>query len=404
MDKLRIVFADIGEEDFASALWEEIATDASFDALSFSLFSKLTEKDKQERIAEKLKEEVIKDDTAISSAELREKVKELLSGTSSPYVSEIYRETLNSLLRDISIQRETQLDRNLLMKNYRYALLNLFVAETDHETKKILLTRILEEWDDIKETGDFEYLKNLASLLRKENGGFSSETIAIKTNKLIADFIENAVLRGQTSPYFDIFLDNIEQSSLGVNAYLQRIFSENKITPYVFQFFFKFFSDSMVYFLINLEEKSPDQKFLERVTESLRLIDTPLSLEVMKAIFPLGNNFLKIKVLRAMQQLSTQDAEFLMPILQKGSYALKKEALIILVKHEATRKQSLDTFFSISSPYGLKNKLLRKHIQIVGEAVIKEARDHLFSLSQKKDIWNRKLREEAGKVLEKLDD
>jgi hypothetical protein len=404
MDKLRIIFADIGEEDFASALWEEIATDASFDALSFSLFSKLTEKDKQERIAEKLKEEVIKDDTAISSAELREKVKELLSGTSSPYVSEIYRETLNSLLRDISIQRETQLDRNLLMKNYRYALLNLFVAETDHETKKILLTRILEEWDDIKETGDFEYLKNLASLLRKENGGFSSETIAIKTNKLIADFIENAVLRGQTSPYFDIFLDNIEQSSLGVNAYLQRIFSENKITPYVFQFFFKFFSDSMVYFLINLEEKSPDQKFLERVTESLRLIDTPLSLEVMKAIFPLGNNFLKIKVLRAMQQLSTQDAEFLMPILQKGSYALKKEALIILVKHEATRKQSLDTFFSVSSPYGLKNKLLRKHIQIVGEAVIKEARDHLFSLSQKKDIWNRKLREEAGKVLEKLDD
>jgi hypothetical protein len=221
---------------------------------------------------------------------------------------------------------------------------------------------------------------------------------------LIADFIENAVLRGQTSPYFDIFLDNIEQSSLGVNAYLQRIFSGNKITPYVFQFFFKFFSDSMVYFLINLEEKSPDQKFLERVTESLRLIDTPLSLEVMKAIFPLGNNFLKIKVLRAMQQLSTQDAEFLMPILQKGSYALKKEALIILVKHEATRKQSLDTFFSVSSPYGLKNKLLRKHIQIVGEAVIKEARDHLFSLSQKKDIWNRKLREEAGKVLEKLDD
>lgn len=404
MDKLRIVFADIGEEDFASALWEEIATDASFDALSFSLFSKLTEKDKQERIAEKLKEEVIKDDDAISSAELREKVKELLSGTSSPYVSEIYRETLNSLLRDISIQREMQLDRNLLMKNYRYALLNLFVAETDHETKKILLTRILEEWDDIKETGDFEYLKNLASLLRKENGGFSSETIAIKTNKLIADFIENAVLRGQTSPYFDIFLDNIEQSSLGVNAYLQRIFSGNKITPYVFQFFFKFFSDSMVYFLINLEEKSPDQKFLERVTESLRLIDTPLSLEVMKAIFPLGNNFLKIKVLRAMQQLSTQDAEFLMPILQKGSYALKKEALIILVKHEETRKQSLDTFFSISSPYGLKNKLLRKHIQIVGEAVIKEARDHLFALSQKKDIWNRKIREEAGKVLEKLDD
>lgn len=404
MDKLRIVFADIGEEDFASALWEEIATDASFDALSFSLFSKLTEKDKQERIAEKLKEEVRKDDSVISSAELRKKVKELLSGTSSPYVSEIYRETLNSLLRDISTRKDKKLDRSHMIKNYRYALLNLFVEETDQETKKFLLTRILEEWDDIKETGDFEFLKNLASSLKKENGGFSSETIAIKTNRLITDFIESAVLRGQTSPYFDLFLDNTGQSSLGVNTYLQRVFSENKITPYILQFFFKFFSDSMVYFLINLEEKSADHRFLERMTESLRLIDTPLSLEVMKAIFPLGNNFVKVKVLRAMQQLSTQDAEFLMPILEKGSPALKKEALIILVKHEETRKKALDTIFSIPSPYGLKNKLLRKHIQIVGEAAIKEARDHLFALSQKKDIWNRSLRKEARKVLEKLDD
>lgn len=404
MDKLRIVFADIGEEDFASALWEEIATDASFDSLSFSLFSKLTEKDKQERIAEKLNEEVRKDDTVISSAELRKKVKELLSGTSSPYVSEIYRETLNSLLRDISDQREMRLDREHLTKNFRYTLLNLFMQETDRETKKNLLARILEEWDDIKEAGDFEYLKNLASSLRKENGGISSETIAINTNKLIADLIEKAVLRGQTSPYFDLFLESIEQSSLGVNAYLQRVFSENKITPYILQFFFKFFSDSMVYFLINLEEKTGDQKFLERMIESLKLIDSPLSLAVMKAIFPLGNNFLKIRVLRAMQQLSTKDEEFLMPLLQKGSLALKKEALIILAKHEETRKQALDAIFSISSPYGLKNKLLRQHIQIVGEAAIKEARDHLFALSQKKDIWNRKLRKEAGKVLEKLDD
>ena len=140
------------------------------------------------------------------------------------------------------------------------------------------------------------------------------------------------------------------------------------------------------------------------MTESLKLIDAPLSLVVMKAIFPLGNNYVKIKVLRAMQQLSMQDEEFLMPILQKGSPALKKEALIILAKHEETRKQALDAIFSISSPYGLKNKLLRKHVQIVGEAAIREARDHLFALSQKKDIWNRRLRKEAGKVLEKLDD
>jgi hypothetical protein len=403
VEKLRIIFADIGEEDFASALWEEIATDATFDALSFSVFARLTEKEKQDRIASKLKDEAKKDDTLATSKELRNKIKELLSGTSSPYVSEIYRETLKSLLQEIDIKKELQLDRPQLIKNYRYALLNLFVAESNVETKKVLLTQILEEWEEIRESDDFEFLKSLATTLKKENGGFSSETIAIKTNKLITDYVEKAVLRGHSSPYFDFFMESMEQSALGVNDYLQRVFSEGKITPFILQFFFKFFSDSMLYFLINLEEKSSDNRFLDRMTESVKLIDSPLSLEILKAIYPLGNNTVKSKVLRAMHQLSFQDEEFLMPILQKGSPAHKKEALITLVKQEESRQKALDALLAIQSPFGIKNKILRKHIQMVGDASIQEARDHIFALTQKRDLWHRKIRKEARKVLEKLD-
>jgi len=403
MEKLRIIFADIGEEDFASALWEEIATDATFDALSFSIFTKLVEKDKQDRIASRLKEEAQKEESLSSSKELRNKIKELLSGTSSPYVSEIYRETLASLLRDIDIKKELLLDRSQLTKNYRYALLNLFVGEANVEVKKSLLTHILEEWDEIRDSWDFEFLKNLTTALEQEERGFSSETISIKTKKLITDFVEKAVLRGQTSPYFDFFMENMEQSALGVNDYLQRIFSENKITPFILQFFFKFFSDSMLYFLINLEEKSSDNRFLERMTESVKLIDSPLSLEILKTIYPLGNNTVKTKVLRAMQQLSAQDEKFLMPVLQKGSLAHKKEALISLVKHPETRKKALDALFAITSPFGIKNKVLRKHIQLVEDASLQEARDHLFALSQKKALWHRKVRKHAKIVLEKWD-
>jgi hypothetical protein len=402
--KLRIIFADIGEEDFASALWEEIATDASFDALSFSIFTKLVEKDKQDRIASKLKEEAAKDDTLATSKEVREKIKELLSGTSSPYVSEIYRATLASLLQDIDIKKELHLDRSQLTTNYRYALLNLLVAEADVEMKKTLLAHILEEWNEIGESGDFEFLKNLAMTLKQENGGFSSETIAIKTNKLIADHVEKAVLRGQSSPYFDFFMESMEQSSLGVNDYLQRVFSEGKITPFILQFFFKFFSDSLIHFLISLEDKSSDNRFLERMTENIRLIDSPISLEILKAIYPLGNDTVKLKVLRAMQQLSSYDEKFLMPILHNGSLAHKKEALINLVKHEPTKKKALDVFFAIPSPFGLKNKIIRRHIQLVEEASIKEARDHIFAQSQKKDFWHRKVRKQAKMALEKLDD
>jgi hypothetical protein len=404
MEKLRVIFADIGEEDFASALWEEIATDASFDALSFGIFAKLTEKEKQDRIASKIKDEAKKDDSLATSKELRNKIKDLLSGTSSPYVSEIYRETLSSLLQEIEIKKELQLERPQLIKSYRYALLNLFVAETNVETKKVLLTHILEEWDEIRESYDFEFLKSLATTLKQENGGFSSETIAIKTNKLITDYVEKAVLRGESSPYFDFFMESMEQSALGVNDYLQKVFSEGKITPFILQFFFKFFSDSMLYFLINLEEKSSDNRFLDRMAECVKLVDSPLSLEILKGIYPLGNNTLKSKVLRAMQQLSSQDEGFLMPILQKGTPAQKKDALIILVKQEGTRQKALDALLAIHSPFGIKNKTLRKHIQLVGDASIQEARDHIYALSQKKDLWHRKVRKEARKVLEKLDD
>ena len=104
-----------------------------------------------------------------------------------------------------------------------------------------------------------------------------------------------------------------------------------------------------------------------------------------------------------MQQLSSYDEDFLMESLQKGIYPLKKEALLNLVRHEATRDKAFELLFSIPSPFGIKNRILRKHIQLVEETALAEARDHLFALGQKKDIWNRRLRKEAKKVLEKID-
>jgi hypothetical protein len=395
IEKLRVIFADIGEEDFASALWEEIAVDSSFDAL--------TERYKQEKIASKLNEEAKKDDSISSSPELRKKIKELLSGTSSPYISEIYRETLASLLQNIQIKKELSLDRTLLSGNYRYILLNLLEEEGDKERKRFLLTRLLEEWEEIKASGDFEYLKNLAATLKGKDDGFSSDALVIKTNKLVADYVEKAVLNGQSSLYLDFFLESMDQSTLGMNAYLQRIFSDQKVTPSILHYFFKFFSDSILHFYINLEEKSSDSKFLERLTENIKMIDSPLSLDVLKAIYSQGNNYVKLKALRAMQSLSFYDEDFLMPILQKGSYSLKKEALVNLVSRGGSREKALDTLFSIPSPFGIRNKILRKHIQIVQEASLGMARDHLFTLSQKRDIWQRSLRKQAKKALEKLD-
>jgi len=402
-EKLRILFSEIGEEDFASTLWEEIVTDSDFDALSFSIFSKLTERDKQEQIASKLNEEARKDEKLITSADLRKKIKALLSGTSSPFVSEIYRETLSSLLQDVSFQEELLLSRDQISRNYRFLLLNLFEEVSNKESKRTFLTKILEEWEEIIKTGDFEFLKHLSVALRDKDKEFASDTLAVKTNKLIADHVEKAILMGRTSPYLDYFLTTLEHSTLGVNSYLQGIFTDQRISPSILQFFFKYFSDSMLYFFVNLEQKASDSKFLDRMTESLKTIDSPLSLNALKTIYGLGSSYVKTKVLRAMQHLSVSDKDFLMEILKKGSYPLKKEALMNLVRNEATRDEALEFLFSIPSPFGIKNRVLRRHIKIVEETNLVEARDHILALNEKKDIWNKKLRKEAKKALEKLD-
>ncbi|MFQ6039006.1 MAG: hypothetical protein ACE5LV_10365, partial [Candidatus Aminicenantales bacterium] len=324
-----------------------------------------------------------------------------LSGTSSPYISEIYRQTLSSLLEEIAIQKELTIDRDGAEKNFRFVLLNLFEQETHPDHKKAALAKILEEWPKVQESQDFEFLKRLSEALTKGNGPFYSDALVIKARKLIGDSVERAAIEGLTSPYMDYFLQNLEHSSQGVNIYLQKIFAEGRITPSILQFFFKFFPDQMPYFLLNLEEKSGDHAFLDRMTESLKLVDTPQSLEALKTIFSAGNTFIKIKALRAMQNLSSIDPEFLMPILKKGSPPLKKEALLALVKHESAKKPALDALLAFPSPFGMKNRRLRQHIRIVEEARVKEARDHLKELSLRKDLWNRRLRREARRVLEK---
>ena len=73
------------------------------------------------------------------------------------------------------------------------------------------------------------------------------------------------------------------------------------------------------------------------------------------------------------------------------------------MKYEEGREKALDTLFSVPSPVGLRNRILRKNIQLVEDASIKEARGHIIALSQKKGLWNRKVRKQAKKVLEKLD-
>jgi len=82
---------------------------------------------------------------------------------------------------------------------------------------------------------------------------------------------------------------------------------------------------------------------------------------------------------------------------------IKAEAVLLLMRNEATKRQTFERLFEIQSPYGFRNKSLVKNIEIADKKRLKEARGHLVRLSHRGGFWNRKLREITSQVLEKWD-
>jgi hypothetical protein len=185
-----------------------------------------------------------------------------------------------------------------------------------------------------------------------------------------------------------------------VNVYLNKIFTEGKVTPYTLKAFFKFFKDYLFYFNLNLDQYSSDRKLTDKLINSLGMIDSSISHVTLKNIFQNGERGTKIKVLQAMQNLSVYDNNFLLPILKSKDLQLKSEVFVTLMGDEKVRNEILQKLFSIPSPFGIRNKRLLENLGIIEEKELKAAKPHLITLREKKYFWNKKLREQADKILE----
>lgn len=398
---IRAIITDLKEEDIASSLWDEIIYDDSFDSLSFSIFSKLIERDRHEKVAFSLSEIFKQDDTLREDPQAEEKIKELLSGTSSTMMSEIYRQTLTSFLKDISYETKLAFDYTLLQKNYRYILLDLLKKDTSLEHVTDTMAQIFGEWETIKEQKDLKYIQYAFEVLHTKNKVILADPkIKLYISKM-AGFVENSILEGDLLLEFDYFIENLKESTLDVNTYLERIFTDGRISPYILKAFFRFFKEYLFYFNLNLDQNSKDSKFLEKMIKNLQEIDTPMSLITLQNIYLSESAATKYRVLRAMHKLTETDEKFLFPILKSKEPALKAEALILLLRDQRTKKLAFETLFRIPSPYGIRNKRLLKHIKIVEDKDLKEAKLYLEEFKKRRGFWNRKLKKKSLQILEK---
>jgi hypothetical protein len=175
LEKLKPLLTDLSEKDLASTLWEEITTNDEFDQVNFSIFSKLIEKEKHSKIAESLLDVFNKSKVDKQNKKTKEKIRELLSGTSSPLISNVYRRTLQSLLKGISEKQEKIVfDTAHLQKNYYLILLNMLEKEKAKKECSEILNQILKEWKNILKSDDMEYLKYIHETLTDKKETLSS--------------------------------------------------------------------------------------------------------------------------------------------------------------------------------------------------------------------------------------
>jgi hypothetical protein len=388
-------------KDMAGTFWEEILTDDSFASLNLDIFAKLIEKDKNEGVAHFIASIFRKNESLQSNPKVIDKMEELLSDSSSPMISEIYRNTLAALLSEITFKDELTFHNDTLFLNYRFMLINLIEKEKNKNEIVAVLQKLHKEWEKITEKKDYECLKAIHDTLKEKKEELSSEPLYEEICNMIIGFIEKEILQGGISFYFDYFIKAFDRSTSDVNVYLKKIFSEKNATPYTLSAFFKFFKEYLFYFNINLEQYSSDEKLIKKMIDSLRMIDTTISLITLKDIYHLGERRIKINALQAMQNLTEYDAKFLLPILKEKDLRLRAEAFVILIKDKDNQDHILKTLFFIPSPLGMKNKRLIENIKIVEQKELREAKPYIVSLSKKKYIWNKNLRAYANRLLEK---
>jgi len=400
-ENLKLLLSDLTEKDLASTLWEEIIGNEKFDSLSFSIFCKITDKERHKKVATSLRELFETDDPQNRKAEVETKIKVLLSGSSGQLHSEIYRQTLSALLTEISFDKKTTFDHQLLQRNYRFILINLLAREPAGEMAVTQLERIIEEWERVDQEQDFDFLECLFEVLEGRAADLTAETSFQKLRKALSELVESGILRGDSRPELDLFIEKLGESVHDRQDYLDRIFKDRTVTPTLLRAYFRFFASRRDEFDAAVKRKASDSDLLCRIADNLKLLDTPMSLATLEMIYPLGDTEVKVHVLQAMQSLTEFDETFLFPVLGSKDPLIQAEALILLMRNERTKHVAFAKLFKLQSPYGIRNKALIRHIRLVEEKDLRAAELYIEPLAQRKDFWNRKVRQEALRVLEK---
>lgn len=405
IEEVRGLLKDFDGNMLSNALWDRLAKDDDFDALSFNLFSQLIGQEKHKSVASLLANKMKGEDNTGNDVRARKRVQELFFVPEERSIPEVYRQALSFVLKKEDFENKYTLYEEKIDLSYHYILLNLFAAEGDKEKLSVVLKKLSAEFEKLAKNEDFEYIGNLFEVIKNrkiKDPAFND--LFQDLENAINNFIENQVFKDQVSDDLLFFLEALPRSSFGPQVYIQKIFEEGKINAYILKLFFHFFPQEENVFLKKLDEKHSDLEFLERIMAVLIEVDAEESLVILKRIFYFANNLVKINVLKSMHDLSIYDKDFLFSVLRGSDTLLKKEALTTLAKDEFTKLEATKELFNISNTWGKNNRMLLENMAVVEEAELTEAKEYLVLFSNVWVPWKISLRKRAKEILKEWDE
>jgi hypothetical protein len=399
MRQLAFLADSLTLQDIADILCEEVASQDAFNIKSIELFSSLLDRAQNESVASALSGR-LKKESGYNTAVVK-KTKELLASMEEASIKMIYQHALGSLLTDMGFEGSLSFDAEQMKKNYRTMLFNLFAEERAVSGLSQIAEKIYLEMDKTFYEKDVNFTRIFFELIAKKINSGSGLRNVLEAIKSKADRkIENALLLQIIDAGEMVGL--ISKTAFDKNFYLNKIFIEKDVNYNIFSLFFNFFSRNMDEFYREMKSNSSDINFLKKIIESLKTKDTKITCSVFEDIFYIASRFLKMEILRTMQDFSSCNENFIMSILSKEDLSIKRQAMAIVIKNDSLRKKAAVMLLSVPNRFGTKNKLVNENIDMIGEFRLVEARPDLENISKVKAFWKKSLKRSAVKALSRL--
>jgi hypothetical protein len=400
---LKVLFRDLNEKDFADILWSQVSREVHPDSLALSLFSTFSQGMNSEKIASLLSENVearlsLRDDPI-----LIKRIQDLISNADHQSVSPVYRNTLASLLKDLSSSEDFRFDPKGLRINYCFALLNILSQEDDQARIGLILARLDKEWSFIVENKDYEYIKYILQVIntKQKEKNEPSEALDNFKNKIYV-LLEENIWDENPSTDLDYLSGLIEKSSKESQFFLNKIFQENKISLCGLRFFLRLFPAQLDAFYSGVKDKYYDLEYLNRIIEIIVNLGSDMSLVMLERIYSFSNELIKAEILKAMQGLPRFNKEFLFLILKENNKSLKKEALRVLSKDEGVRKEAVGILLGVRNLWGSRNRMILENMAVIEELGLKESVEYLIPFTKMNFFWHAPLKNKALSVLRGL--